>query len=828
LDDYNPALSLQPGVRLGVYEIVAPVGAGGMGEVYRAHDPALNRDVALKILPEAFAVDPDRLARFTREAQVLASLNHPHIAHVYGLERRDGPDGRLVSLIVMELVEGDDLSRRLAQGAMPLDEVVPIARQIAEALEAAHDQGVIHRDLKPANVKVRADGTVKVLDFGLAKALDPSGVVDPMNSPTLTTPAMMTRAGIILGTASYMAPEQARGKAVDKRADIWAFGCVLFEMLTGRPLFGGETVTETLASVLRDAPQLDALPPNTPPHVRRLLARCLERDPRQRLRDVGEARIALSGATTDSGSPPAVVVTHRSAAARVLPWTIAAIAVIGAIAAWVMRQPANPPPLRKLELSIGGSGVAGPAISPDGKRIAFLADGHLRVRDLDQLGSRDIGAPPPIDRNFVFWSADSAFLGYATADGKLWKIPATGGAPVLLCAIPETGRLIGAGWRPDGSIVLAAWQGSLYQVASTGGKPALFAAIDPAKELDFHFPVIAPDGRILVSTHLQSSDKDRITEGYRVEILDGRQRQTVLEAARLQVIAYLDAGYLLIWRFDQNPGLWALRFSGRLPLRIDDAFVVAPGAILATAARDGTLLYSLASDAPQTRELVWVDRAGHVVGPIGAPQLELFAPSLSPDGQRVAFSARVGDNVDVWVRDIGSNAQSRLTFGPTDDSAPAWFPSGQRLVYTEVGATTSNRIVVSNADGSGGRRELMRGLSPAISHDGRHIVYLVEERGALRLRYAALDAGGTAGPEQRLFKSDPEPNVVPPARVSPDGSFVAYTERQPSGDLDVFVTRFPSGEGRWQISTGGGRTTQWVRDANELMFVSGPSAVRGR
>jgi serine/threonine-protein kinase len=415
-----------------------------MGEVYRAHDPALNRDVALKILPDAFAADPDRLARFTREAQVLASLNHPHIAHVYGLERRDGPDGRALSFIVMELVEGETLADLIAKHAhvqrrsvldtrehdgasasargggaprgLEIDEAVQIARQIAEALEAAHDQGIVHRDLKPANVKVRGDGTVKVLDFGLAKALDPSGVVDPMNSPTLTHLRQgyggqaMTGAGIVLGTAAYMAPEQARGKAVDKRADIWAFGCVLFEMLTGRRLFGGETVTETLAAVLRDTPQLDALPPNTPPHIRRLLARCLERDPRQRLRDVGEARIALAGGPTqpDSSSPGATPPrdfapgSGRFAIGRVLPWTIAAIAVIGAVAAWITRRPADPPPLRKLELSLGGSSVAGPALSPDGKRIAFLADGHLRVKDLDQLGSRDIGAVPPIDRDFVF------------------------------------------------------------------------------------------------------------------------------------------------------------------------------------------------------------------------------------------------------------------------------------------------------------------------------------------------------------------------------------------------------------------------------------------
>ena len=800
-----------------------------MGEVYRAHDPALNRDVALKILPDAFAADPDRLARFTREAQVLASLNDPHIAHVYGLERRNGPDGRLVSFIVMELVDGDDLSRRLAQGAMPLDDVVPIARQIAEALEAAHDQGVIHRDLKPANVKVRADGTVKVLDFGLAKALDPSGVVDPMNSRTLTHLRQgyggqaMTGAGIVLGTAAYMAPEQARGQAVDTRADIWAFGCVLFEMLTGRPLFGGETVTETLAAVLRDTPQLDALPPNTPPHIRRLLARCLERNPRQRLRDIGEARIALAGPADSASSPPSAAAPQpaagRPAIGRVLPWAIAAIAVIGAAAAWMTRRPANPPPLRKLELSLGAASVAGPVISPDGKRIAFLGDGHIHVKDLDQIGSRDIGAVS-VDRDFLFWSPDSSFLGYATPDGKLWKISATGGAPVLLCAIPDSGRLMGAAWRPDGQIVLAAWQGSLYLVPSTGGKAALLAALDPAKEVDFHFPVIAADGRVLVSTHLHASDKDRGGEGYRVEMLDGRQRQTVLEGARLQLAGYVDAGYLLMWRFDQNPGIWAVPFSDRLPLRIDDAFMVAPGARNATVARDGTLIYSIGSNAPQANELVWIDRAGQTAGQIAPPQPGLNSPVLSPDGQRVVFSARVGENTDLWVRDTRRNVQSRLTFDPADEGAPAWLPSGQRLVYAEI-RTGPVRIVASNADGSGGRQELTTGMSPTVSPDGRYLVYLVEERGALHIRYSVLDANGAAGPPERLFTTPSEPNAAGTARLSPDGRFLAYTERQPSGEFEIFVTGFPSGEGRWQISTGGGRTPRWIRETNELVFVSG-------
>ena len=702
-------------------------------------------------------------------------------------------------------------------------DAVPVARQIAEALEAAHDQGIVHRDLKPANIKVRGDGTVKVLDFGVAKALD-APAAGAMSSPTMTSPAMMTRAGIILGTAAYMAPEQAKGQLVDKRADIWAFGCVLFEMLAGRPLFVRETVTETLASVLRDAPQIDALPPDTPPHVRRLLARCLERDPRQRLRDIGEARIAL-GAATDVDSSQIVsqprAIARRSVVGRVTPWAIATLAIAAAVAAWIAGPRADPRPLRKLEVSLDGVSVAGPVISPDGKRIAFLADGHLRVKDLNQVGSRDIGAVASLDRDFIFWSPDSASLGYATADGKLWKVPATGGAPILLCTIPETGRLMGAAWRPDGRIVMAAWQGSLYQVPSTGGTPTLLAAIDPAKETDFHFPVIAPDGRVLVTTHLQASNKERPSEGYRVEMLDEGQRQTVLEAASFQLVAFLDPGYLLVWRYDQASGLWALPFSSRLPLRIDDAFMVAPGARSASAARDGTLMYSVGSNAARTNELVWTNRAGEIAGQIAPPQPELNYPALSPDGRRIAFSARVGDHVDLWVRDVARGVQSRITFDPTDKGVPVWFPSGQRLVYSESGATSVNQIVASSADGSGHRQELTKGLSPSVSDDGHYIVYLVEERGALRLRYSALAADGTAGPAERVFKTAPEPNVAGVSRVSPDGGFLAYNERQPTGEFEVFVTRFPSGEGRWQISTGGGRMPRWIRETRELVFVSG-------
>ena len=796
-----------------------------MGEVYRAHDPRLNRQVALKVLRPEFADDADRLQRFVREAQALASLNHPHIAQIHGVE--DAPasaSGQLVRALVMEFVEGEDLSARLARATLPMDEAFEIGRQIAEALEAAHEQGIIHRDLKPANVKIRHDGTVKVLDFGLAKALT-QGASSPSvatlaNSPTFTSP-VMTSANVILGTAAYMSPEQARGKPVDKRSDIWSFGVVLYEMLAHRPAYTGETVTDLMAAVVTSDPDWRALPDAVPESVRRLLRRCLEKDPRVRLRDIGEARVVLAkpGDADAADATGAGGHTRARGLGPLLPWAAAAVALVAAAAA-LMTRPRLDAPVRRLEIALPADVVpATVMLSPDGTRMAYRVGDRVVVTDLEKLLSSDVAASKPSQRNGLFWSHDSSFVGYSDADGKLWVVPAAGGSPRLVCAIPETGQLMGVAWHASGTITFAVWRGSLYRVAASGGEPTRIAAIDPKKDIDFHVPIALPDGRVMVSVHLLEATG--YGDSYRVDVIDNQTRQTALDSSGFMPIGYTSSGHVLAVRRDANVGLWAFPFSGRLPLRVEDAFLVAPGADFSTFANDGSILYSLASTLPESRELAWIDRTGQLSGPIGSEQSEISAPSLSPDGGRVAFAARSGSNVNVWVRDLHSNTQTQVTFNAVDQAWPSWFPSGRRLAYWEAPSIGLNRIVAANADGSGERQELMRGQAPQVSPDGRYITYIVDERGDPLLRYATVSPEGQIGPGTPLFHRTPEPRVHG-VRFSPDGRYLVYGEQQPGGAVELFMTSFPSGEGRWQISRGGGRSPVWAANG-ELFFAEGSS-----
>jgi serine/threonine protein kinase len=816
-------LRLAAGSKLGPYTILSALGAGGMGEVYRARDGRLDREVALKILSAEFAGDAERLQRFAREAQTLAALNHPHIAQIYGLE-----DTGDVHALIMELVEGEDLSARIGRGPIPVDEAIPIAAQIAEAIEAAHDLGIVHRDLKPANVKVRTDGTAKVLDFGLAKALDTLGLSNSTalaNSPTIAAPIAVTSPGMLLGTGPYMSPEQARGKAVDKRSDIWAFGVVLYEMLTGRNPFGGDTVTDVLSAVISTEPDWKALPSNVSGRLRWLLKRSLEKNPRLRLRDIGEARVALIGDGTGPDSMPWTDLRSAEPArvnvfARVLPWIVAVIALAGAGAAWLFVPRSGNPPPRKLDVTVPSEG-SGFALSPDGHRLAFFASGQVRVIDLRRRESRDLAPVPAGSNRFVFWSPDSAFVGYSTSEGKLWKIEANGGAPLLMCAIPESGRLMGATWRADQSVVFAVWRGGLYQVAASGGEPRRFVETSPEREIDFHYPLSMPDGRVLVTTHLQPTQANQTSENTRVELLDGERRVTVLGTG-FTPVAYVNGRYLLAQRFGVNAGLWVFEFAGNETLRPEDGQLLAADAHSATAAQDGSLLYSLPSKAPSLRELVWVDRAGRVTAQIGTAQAELASPALSPDGRRIAYSAGVGDNKDIWIRDLQNNIDSRLTFDTGAEVWPAWFPAGRRVAYTELRAVGLDRIASRNVDGSGERHELSAGMAPAMSQDGRFVLYLVDERGGSHLRYSELSADGTVGPPRRVFNSTPEPSIGSP-RPAPDARFLAYVERPAGGAVEVFLTQFPTGAGRWQVSRGGGDRPVWAREAAELIYLSGAS-----
>jgi eukaryotic-like serine/threonine-protein kinase len=795
-----------------------------MGEVYRALDPRLNRDVALKFLRPEFSRDAERLQRFVREAQTLAALNHPHIAQLYGVEDAL-EDGVAVRALVMEFVDGEDLAARLRRGPVPVEDAWEIAHQIAAALEAAHDQGIVHRDLKPANIKIRPDGSVKVLDLGLAKAMDQgSGIGDQgsgdlANSPTITSPAMTVR-GVILGTAAYMSPEQARGKAVDKRADIWAFGVVLYEMLTGRAAFRGETTTDLLAAVITREPEWQALPHGLSPAIRRLLRRCLEKDVRLRLRDIGEARIALAHpeaadvTTTDRDAQ-----SVRPRFVSLLPWAVAAIAIAAGTAAWTMK-PATSAPLRKIEISLPTSGAGSTvALSPDGKRIAYRTGDRIVVNDLERFTSIDLAASRAAQRGVVFWSPDSAFVGYNDADAKLWIVPAGGGSPRELCKVPESGQMLGAAWHTDNAITIAVWRGGLYRVPSAGGSPALIVKVDPQKEVDFHNVVPLPDGRVLVATHLPAAGP--IQGRFVSEVIDGTTRGPALGDDVIPV-AHLPSGHLLVERLGANVGLWALPYSGTFPIRIEDGFLVAPGAGQESASNDGSLLYSLASTTPHEHEMVWVDRQGRTVGQIGSAQPALVGVSLSPDEQSVAFLAQVGDTSEVWVRDIATGQDTRLTFDTVNQLRPNWFPDGRKVIYREDQRITAERIVSRVADGSAEPVELLTGLNPDVSPDGRFLVYLLGQQGSPRLRVAPLSAEGIPGAGAPFFKRTPEP-AVSNARLSPDGRLLAYGEQQPGGSTEIFITKFPSGEGRWQVANGAAPV--WVSNT-ELVFMTGSSAGR--
>jgi len=809
-------VTLGLGRRLGPYEVIAPIGAGGMGEVYRARDTKLHRDVAIKVLPELFAADAERLSRFEREAHLLASLNHPNIAHIYGLEGRDRQDGQdAPTFLVMELVEGDDLAQRIARGPIPVDEALPIVRQIADALEAAHEQGIIHRDLKPANIKVKDDGTVKVLDFGLAKALDagsaslgrPGGAGGLSMSPTMISPAQMTHAGFILGTAAYMAPEQAKGRAVDKRADIWAFGCVLFEMLTGKPAFGGESVTETLASVMRDTPALAALPSNTPPRVRRLLGRCLERDPRHRLRDIGDARIELDAREAEPDR-----VTHPNASRLVAVAAVVALlaAAVAFAVAWSMK-PSAAVPLRKLDLAIT-TRIAD--LSPDGSRIAYASGDHLLVRELTAAEPHDLGAMPQEFKG-VGWSPDSRTIFMASRDGKIRTIPASGGQPLVVCEIPESHEALGLAWIGD-EMVIAVWRGSLYRVDARGGTPKLWLAIDPNKEIDFHALAALPDGRVVFSAH-QSNNV------YNIETFDGAKRSTLLPPTTIGGFWYSPTGHLLFTRFETNAGLWALPY-GSGPLDLKNAFLIVPNAIAASVANDGTLIAFMGSRSAGSFELVALNRTGQVERPVGGLASVIRHPAVSPDGRRVVVLRGTEDDEQVWAYDLDGGSSSRLTFDAQYRSSPAWFPAGDRVLFSDrADLISAAQVTAVSADGAGKPRVLKTAYRAAVSPNGRDLLYLLDERGPMHLRDAAFDANGTLGEGRRVLSDNPEPDVRDFA-VSPDGRMLAFIETR-AGRNDLFLTRYPTGEGRWQVMVSGrlrwrSPSLRWARGTNELFFVA--------
>jgi hypothetical protein len=810
-------MSLQAGTRFGTFEIVGPIGAGGMGEVYRARDTQLKRDVALKVLPAALAGDPGRLARFQREAELLAALNHAQIAHIYGLADHGG-----VRALVMELVEGRTLAELLTgAGAVDLPEAIGIARQIAEAFEYAHERGIIHRDLKPANVKITPDGAVKVLDFGLAKALSPDLAAsgperDAANTPTITTPAM-TQAGIILGTAAYMSPEQARGKPVDSRADVWAFGVVLFEMLTGRTAFPGETITDVLGAIVHKEPDWNTLPPS--PSLGKLIRRCLERDPKRRLRDIGEARIVLedlaSGRSEAAEAVPQPATAPAGSAARRPSWrwfvAVAGAAAIGLAVGAMLLAPQRPTgPVVRFEIAMNA--VSSAVISPDGRQLVIAAQDRLWIRDLSRLETREIAGTDGAIR--PFWSRDSRTIAYG-ARGKLWRVAADAGTPSVICDLASGlwDDDAGGAWMADDTIVFSNGNAGLWQVAAQGGDPVEVLKPDPERELHFHNLSGLPDGRsVIYVVH-------RAGEGVGTNTLSvwsaGQAR--VLHESQGQSLDdpyYSPSGHIVFQRVPLNAGVWALPFSASSLEVMGEPFLVSAGVRGPSVSADGTLVLV----PPRRRRplnLVMAGRDGSVLSRIDEPRFRQAAGVISPDGNRVAVAEAAEGGADLWLYDLRRGTRSRLT---TNDQAmtPAWMPDGRSLLY-EGRATSGQGFATKRvtADGSGRVEEIGPGRHPAVSSDGTLVFYSLPDQDGIRLWYRSLT---DANAEPRRFVDQAFYFIA--GVPSPDGQFVAYQAESGVDRSEVYLRRFPPGEGVWQVSANGGTFPRWSRDGR-LFFAQG-------
>ena len=789
-------MPLSPGTTLGSYHVTAKIGEGGMGEVYRARDTKLDRDVALKVLPQAFTDDPDRLARFEREAKVLASLNHPNIGHIYGLEEAEG-----TRALVLELIEGPTLADRIAKGPIPLDEALPIAKQIAEALEAAHEAGVIHRDLKPANVKVKSDGTVKVLDFGLAKALDTTPEGDPSLSPTLTAAA--TQMGVIMGTAAYMSPEQARGKPVDKRADIWAFGAVLFEMLTGKRAFGGEDVSVTLADVIRADPAWELLPDAVSPSLQTYLGRCLHKDPTQRVQAIGDLRLALEGAfETTVVVPSAGAATTQPAGWRqALPWVAGImLAVIASATVWTLMRPAPQPLTRFWLLPPAGVQLHGSVkLAPDGQTVAFIGlnegQPQVYVRALDQLA-----AVPVRGTEGMNWVMDLSpdgqwLLGTDSNFTALNRVPLAGGPADTVAR----GGIVLSAWGPDDTIVQGSTQG-LWSVPAFGGERTQLTTLAEGENLHSATEFL-PNGRAVLFHAFLGGEPDNA----QVAVFDIDTGQ-ITPLLRGTTPSFTPTGHLVFWR---DGSLWGVPFDAdRLvvrgsPARVVDGVSSVLGVANYALADNGTLVY-LPGETSGTNTIGWVDRKGVMTTPLVDGFMQ---PRLSPGGTRVALERPDG----LWIRDLESGRETNLSEG-LQGIYPAWTPDDTSVTFGAAGG--NNGLYVRPVDRSSQTDTLLsaeRAIIPgAWTPDGQTLIYyVVNEQGDRDIW--TLPVGGDPVPFLATEFNEKNP------RLSPNGKWLAYVSDQPGEDR-VFVRAFPEGEGEFPVSTGLGTEAVWSRDGKELFY----------
>ncbi len=823
-------MALPTGSRIGPFEITSPLGVGGMGEVYRARDTRLGRDVALKILPESFAGDPERLARFKREAQVLATLNHPHIGAIYGIEESPQADGPAVHALVLELVEGPTLAERIAAGPLGVDEARAVARQITEALGAAHQQGIVHRDLKPANIKVREDGSVKVLDFGLAKLQESGAATRPgapeSMMPTITTPAA-TGVGVILGTAAYMAPEQARGRAVDRRVDVWAFGCVLYEMLTGRRAFPGDDVTETIAAVVKSEPDWSALPTDLSPALRVFLRRCLAKNPAERVHDIADVRLALDGAFDLEAlpGPSTPQPMRRQHPAAVTAAALALIVLTVVATRWLApTESERPAPVRRFPVSTGEASLwianrnRDVAIAPDGSRIAYFAgvgtSRNLYMRALDAVEATPIRQAESFFE--LFFSPDSRWVAFNDESNfTLRKMPVTGGPATAITKIGT--EMLGATWGPDDTIVFATTQpgSGLRRVSSAGGTPSVLTTPDTARGEVLHaWPEFLPGGRALLFT-IQSGVAGGDFEVAALDLVSGETKILVAGASSPR---FATSGHLI---YGADNALRAVAFD---PVRLEvlgDPVTMLEGVITKpsggadfSVAGDGTLAYVAGTYAGgAARRLVWATRDG-TRRPLNVPPRAYFQPRISPDGSRIAIEVRDQQN-DIWIWDIVRETLTRLTTDPAIDQGPIWTPDGRRIVFSS-GRVSPSGIFAQAADGTGPAERITTAtdgfhLPGAVTPDGGRLIYRVDAANSdLRLLLCG-ERRETPLPATPFDERDPA--------LSPDGRWIAFQSNE-SGRYEVYVRPFPDvGSGRFQVSTSGGAQAVWSPDGRELFYI---------